>query len=639
MRCAACGSKKVVTDISKEGYSVSKGIIGTAILGSAGAVMGVNAKNKTYYHCLECGQVLSDSMDLATSGKIDVYMIKPEEYKFELRILKEKYPNIEWDENEDKDSNKKSEWKRETTKDFKTRTEEDIANAILEYYNKIKVPYLEYTNIMKNVLKGEEKSRKLEEALKILEERGIIKYDEDSPTEEKCYIFYDSIEDIKKNIKDRDEKKKLEKRLENEKKRNEKKIAMCKKMLKEYENKKIIEELEKNLEKYIKEWQEEVEEINIKMEEKINQYTEKKNEELQLNQAQLRKEEQKKIDKINIEINKLEEENNKCQDEIKKLKALNFIKKGQINDKIQENEEEVIKYKDKIKELNVQFDDKLKNMSQKVQDQVCKYRKEIKAKYICPNNPEELIDDIKDNLNISLTNEKIEIFQKEEILYNIFINEIREEVTIKELMSHKSIIENVTNSDKELLDLLKNMENEDRIIEKEGKYTLNEEVVEDKKKKYEDDLSHMTKGHVKNYKIKKRIYNELITEGPITIVDLMIKSDIINNMVNGSNHKISELMVQLLHENKVERIEKKGKVYFKIKEMKNIDEGIDTKFAIDRKKVYEYLYDNNRKSISELMLEFKELLPIRVIQVLESLRKEKIIRKKVIDAAIYYYMN
>ena len=40
-RCAVCGSTHVISDIKKEGYSVSKGFLGTALLGSSRAVMGI----------------------------------------------------------------------------------------------------------------------------------------------------------------------------------------------------------------------------------------------------------------------------------------------------------------------------------------------------------------------------------------------------------------------------------------------------------------------------------------------------------------------------------------------------------------------------------------------------------------------
>ena len=56
MRCIKCGSRKVSLVKYNEGYSFTKGIIGTAVLGSVGAVAGINGKTSQAYHCNECGQ-------------------------------------------------------------------------------------------------------------------------------------------------------------------------------------------------------------------------------------------------------------------------------------------------------------------------------------------------------------------------------------------------------------------------------------------------------------------------------------------------------------------------------------------------------------------------------------------------------
>lgn len=60
MRCECCGSTNVQINVEqKSGYSVKKGILGTLLFGSVGAVAGINGKQETNktYHCLACGKV------------------------------------------------------------------------------------------------------------------------------------------------------------------------------------------------------------------------------------------------------------------------------------------------------------------------------------------------------------------------------------------------------------------------------------------------------------------------------------------------------------------------------------------------------------------------------------------------------
>lgn len=47
LRCAACGSPRVMMDEKSEGYSLAKGILGTALIGNVGVVAGINGKKKS----------------------------------------------------------------------------------------------------------------------------------------------------------------------------------------------------------------------------------------------------------------------------------------------------------------------------------------------------------------------------------------------------------------------------------------------------------------------------------------------------------------------------------------------------------------------------------------------------------------
>ena len=56
MRCPYCGADRLISITKNEGYSYKKGIVGAALLGPAGAVAGLDGKEKDIYHCPLCGE-------------------------------------------------------------------------------------------------------------------------------------------------------------------------------------------------------------------------------------------------------------------------------------------------------------------------------------------------------------------------------------------------------------------------------------------------------------------------------------------------------------------------------------------------------------------------------------------------------
>jgi len=70
-RCSACGSPNVVTDTQSEGFSYMKGAIGTAVLGPAGVVAGINGKKATVFKCPDCGLTMSEPMSYEIQMLID----------------------------------------------------------------------------------------------------------------------------------------------------------------------------------------------------------------------------------------------------------------------------------------------------------------------------------------------------------------------------------------------------------------------------------------------------------------------------------------------------------------------------------------------------------------------------------------
>ena len=95
-RCAACGSPNVTIDTKEEGYSLSKAVVGTMLIGSIGALAGINGKTKNYYHCPDCGITLSYPMGASTVSIINKYLEKPDANATALSLWKNRYKNIEW---------------------------------------------------------------------------------------------------------------------------------------------------------------------------------------------------------------------------------------------------------------------------------------------------------------------------------------------------------------------------------------------------------------------------------------------------------------------------------------------------------------------------------------------------------------
>ena len=96
MRCIKCGSRKVSLVKYNEGYSFTKGIVGTAVFGSVGAVAGINGKTSQVYHCNECGQDEITIMPDVIEGFINEALQKNDVRS--LKDYKKQYPGIEWED-------------------------------------------------------------------------------------------------------------------------------------------------------------------------------------------------------------------------------------------------------------------------------------------------------------------------------------------------------------------------------------------------------------------------------------------------------------------------------------------------------------------------------------------------------------
>lgn len=109
IRCYKCGSKNVQIETEKDkSYSIGKGLVGTALFGTGGAVMGVNGKvtENTKYVCRDCGCSENFCMLPLINQSIDD-AIATNNLSF-LRITKERFPNIEWEEKKEDNKSTKS---------------------------------------------------------------------------------------------------------------------------------------------------------------------------------------------------------------------------------------------------------------------------------------------------------------------------------------------------------------------------------------------------------------------------------------------------------------------------------------------------------------------------------------------------
>ena len=191
-RCAVCGSSHVVVDSKREGFSIGKGIAGTALFGAPGVIAGVNGKTEKYYHCAACGQTLSYSMSESEKNIIDNYLEKPKLYENLLTSIKKTYPNIEWKPVEENQS------KIEMFGSDSKLSVDDTAEKIWNYYLKNQIPYIEIDELFKNALGDNYDYIVADKALQKLKKRGVLKKEYRYA---KLYcMFFSDPEKIKMNL-------------------------------------------------------------------------------------------------------------------------------------------------------------------------------------------------------------------------------------------------------------------------------------------------------------------------------------------------------------------------------------------------------------------------------------------------------
>lgn len=192
--CAACGNPEVIIEKDKEGYSLAKGLVGSAILGPVGALAGADGKDVTIFYCPKCGARLqkcmpeyevSNILRLLKNAKTSAFA------KSSLDKLKEKYPNMLWSEDLDQIWGKQS---NQIKSEYNTNSSEsdnsldaarnkinnsdvfsgDVKRDIKDYLNRINAP-VRYSEIKDSFQKSTYSEIAIINGILELIENGLIK--------------------------------------------------------------------------------------------------------------------------------------------------------------------------------------------------------------------------------------------------------------------------------------------------------------------------------------------------------------------------------------------------------------------------------------------------------------------------------
>ena len=190
-RCPWCGSSAVSTETKKEGYDIKKGLIGTALFGTGGAVMGINMNEKKYNYCQMCRKTFTQCMPVATIKDIERLLRDSNGDHPLLKMYKNHYPNFEMD-NVINTNN--------SSVNINELNAEELADTLYEYCKKNQIKEIKKSDLEKRIA-GEWLINGFD-ALDILEERGVAEYNlEKSKSDDGMwYNFYLTEEEIEQKV-------------------------------------------------------------------------------------------------------------------------------------------------------------------------------------------------------------------------------------------------------------------------------------------------------------------------------------------------------------------------------------------------------------------------------------------------------
>lgn len=328
MRCYFCGSKNISFITKNDGYSMKKGIVGTAVLGPVGAVAGINGKKTSFYHCNACGKDFSQAMDVVKETKIDIALRQNDEAN--LRIFKRIHNNIEWEESSS-DYEKSNNILNSSVSNItssSTVSINDVVNRIFEYMNMMNIPIS--IDDLKTKFNFSQQTIKM--AIESLYKKGRIKEVADN-----VYVL----------VKDPEEMLKLKEAINNKEKAEKEK--------KEKEIKNKLNSMTKNIDEEIKNWDKEVNEIKIAKENYLNQKENELQNNLKITINKLENEKKQQLNQLDNEREHLNKHLSKLENELNNLGIFSFSKKKEIqnqieitNSNIENKKEELLNVKNEI---------------------------------------------------------------------------------------------------------------------------------------------------------------------------------------------------------------------------------------------------------------------------------------------------
>lgn len=374
MRCYYCGSKSVSYVTKNEGYSMGKGIIGTAVLGSVGAVAGINGKKSNIYHCNECGMDSSKTMDIGTDEKINLAIRHKDEIK--LKTYKDIYKNIEWNKSNISDVNvdNSSHYDVDKVELFSKReiSRNEIKNYIFEYINEMDCP----VSISDLQSKFTFSSQRIDDAIQSLKRDGKIKKVNDG-----IYVIVKNTEEIAL-LKEKELKK--EKQIQQEK---------SKKLIS------IIGDIELENTK----WKSEIKEIDKLKKNYIEQQKKCISDKINLNITEIEKENTATSKKIEEEINKLKERKLQLQNELNDLGVLAIKKKKDLNKQIELINIQIENKNQKKNEIKEKYLKRIEELRKNEQDEKNVLIKDVDKIFKIPNEPSEIAKEINEIFNYDPT--------------------------------------------------------------------------------------------------------------------------------------------------------------------------------------------------------------------------------------------
>ena len=191
-RCPWCGSSAVSTETKKEGYDIKKGLIGTALFGTGGAVMGINMNEKKYNYCQMCRKTFTQCMPVATIKDIERLLRDSNGDHPLLKMYKNHYPNFEMDNFINTNNN--------SSVNITELNAEELADTIYEYCKKNQIKEIKKDALEKRI--AGEWLPKGYDALNILEERGVAEYNSKKSNSDDgmWYNFYLTEEEIEQKV-------------------------------------------------------------------------------------------------------------------------------------------------------------------------------------------------------------------------------------------------------------------------------------------------------------------------------------------------------------------------------------------------------------------------------------------------------